>query len=112
MKAVFIDANPTLAAVARRLHQPGDPELVINAQPDITPPQIPAVLGDAQIAIIDHTHLPVDIARACKGLKHVVFLGTGARAPIWIRKPWPNWASRCTSSRVTAIRRSPNALLP
>lgn len=80
MKAVFIDANPTLAAVARRLHQPGDPELVINAQPDITPPQIPAVLGDAQIAIIDHTHLPVDIARACKGLKHVVFLGTGARS--------------------------------
>ena len=80
MKAVFIDANPTLSAVAERLHRSGDPELAINRQPDITPEQIPAALGDAEIAIIDHTHLPTDIARRCRNLKHVVFLGTGPRS--------------------------------
>jgi D-3-phosphoglycerate dehydrogenase len=80
MKVVFIDANPTLSAVAERLHRPGDPELAVNRQPDITPEQIPAALGDAEIAIIDHTHLPTDIARRCKNLKHVVFLGTGPRS--------------------------------
>jgi len=80
MKAIFVDANPTLSAVAERLHRADDLELVINRQPDITSDQLPGVLGDAEIAIIDHTHLPTDIARQCKGLKHVVFLGTGARS--------------------------------
>jgi len=80
MKAVFIDANPTLAAVAERLHQADDLELIINRQPDITSEQVPAVLGDAEIIIVDHTHLPTAIARQCKALKHVVFLGTGPRS--------------------------------
>ncbi|WP_313621582.1 NAD(P)-dependent oxidoreductase [Achromobacter sp.] len=80
MKAVFIDANPTLAAVAERLHQNDDPALRINRQPDITSEQIPAALGDAEIIIVDHTHLPTAIARQCPALKHVVFLGTGARS--------------------------------
>ena len=38
------------------------------------------LFGDAPIAIIDHTYLPTEIARQCTGLKHVVFLGTGARS--------------------------------
>ncbi len=80
MKAVFIDANPTLAAVAERLHREADPALRINRQPDITSEQIPAALGDAEIIIVDHTHLPTAIARQCAALKHVVFLGTGARS--------------------------------
>lgn len=80
MKAVFIDANPTLAAVAERLHQADDLELIINRQPDITSEQVPGVVGDAKIIIVDHTHLPTAIARQCKSLKHVVFLGTGPRS--------------------------------
>ena len=80
MKAVFIDANPTLAAVAERLHQADDLELIINRQPDITSEQVPGVLGDAEIIIVDHTHLPTAIARQCTALKHVVFLGTGPRS--------------------------------
>jgi len=80
MKAIFVDANPTLSAVAERLHRADDLELIINRQPDITSDQLPGVLGDAEIVIIDHTHLPTDIARQCKGLKHVVFLGTGPRS--------------------------------
>lgn len=80
MKAIFVDANPTLSAVAQRLHRESDPPLRINPQPDITSDQLPALLQDTPIAIIDHTHLPTDIARQCKGLKHVVFLGTGPRS--------------------------------
>ena len=80
MKAVFIDANPSLADVAQRLHQPDDIPYVINRQADITPEQIPGVMGDAQILIVDHTSVPTAIARQCKNLKHIVFLGTGARS--------------------------------
>ena len=80
MKAVFVDANGSLAVEARRLQRPDDLELLVNEQPDITSEQIPGVLGGAEILIVDHTSLPVDIARQCIGLKHVVFLGTGARS--------------------------------
>ena len=80
MKAIFIDANPALADVADRLHKRAEFELVVNRQADITPAQIPAVTGDADILIVDHTSLPTEIARQCKALKHVVFLGTGARS--------------------------------
>lgn len=80
MKAVFIDANDTLADVAERLHRADDLVLQVNRQPDITPEQIPAVMGDANILIVDHTSVPVEIAKRCPGLKHVVFLGTGARS--------------------------------
>ena len=80
MKAVFIDANPTLADVAERLHRATDIPLKVNRQADIKPKEIPAVMGDANILIVDHTDVPTDIARQCPGLKHIVFLGTGARS--------------------------------
>ena len=79
-RSVFVDANPTLGAVAERLHTAADPLLQVNRQPDIKPEQLPALLGDAQVCWIDHTYLPTEVARACKNLKHVVFLGTGARS--------------------------------
>jgi D-3-phosphoglycerate dehydrogenase len=80
IRAVFVDASPTLADLAARLHRPGDPALAIHRDPDVQPQQLPAILDGAAIALIDHTSLPVDIARGCRGLKHVVFLGTGARS--------------------------------
>ena len=41
---------------------------------------MPAALESADIAIIDHSALPRTVARQCKGLRHVVFLGSGARS--------------------------------
>src|SRR6201999_1841078 len=38
------------------------------------------LLDGAEIVIIDHTPLPTEVAKRCTGLKHVVFLGTGARS--------------------------------
>jgi len=52
----------------------------INRQPDIRPEALPRVLGEAQIAIVDHTYLTTAIARECPNLRDVVFLGTGARS--------------------------------
>ena len=79
-RAVFVDANPTLAATFERLHRPGDPPLLQNRNPDVAPADLPSVLDGAPIAIIDHTALPTDVARRCTGLRHIVFLGTGARS--------------------------------
>ena len=79
MKAVFLDASPTLAEVTERLLQSGDMSVSIHRDPDITPEQIPAVVGDADIVWIDHTGLSTDIASQCPNLRHVIFLGTGAR---------------------------------
>jgi D-3-phosphoglycerate dehydrogenase / 2-oxoglutarate reductase len=80
MRAVFVDANDTLADVTDKLLRPGDPTVIVNRNPSVTSDELPAVLGGAEIAIVDHTSLPVQIAQRCDGLKHVVFLGTGARS--------------------------------
>jgi D-3-phosphoglycerate dehydrogenase len=80
VRGVFVDANEALAVILERLEKPGDPKVSIHRGPDVTPDQLPGVLGGAEIAIVDHTQLPTEIARKCTGLKHVVFLGTGARS--------------------------------
>jgi D-3-phosphoglycerate dehydrogenase / 2-oxoglutarate reductase len=80
VRAVFVDANDSMAVIFERRAKAGDPEIRIHRDPDVTPDQLPHVLQGAPIAIIDHTALPTDIARQCPQLKHVVFLGTGARS--------------------------------
>ncbi|HKU87368.1 MAG TPA: NAD(P)-dependent oxidoreductase [Casimicrobiaceae bacterium] len=80
MRAVFVDANPALAAVAGELLRVPGISFAINRQPDIRPDSLPALLRDADVAIIDHTGLPEPVARQCPRLRHVVFLGTGARS--------------------------------
>src|SRR5712671_6834015 len=80
VRGVFVDANESLAVIFERLAKPGDPQVAIHRDPDLASDQLPAVLDGAEIAIVDHTALPTDVARKCAGLKHVVFLGTGARS--------------------------------
>jgi len=80
LTAVFVDANQTLALGFRRLHQPKGWTLRINEQADVSPDELPALLGGATIAVIDHTAFPTAVARKATGLRHVVFLGTGARS--------------------------------
>src|SRR4249919_2874102 len=80
MRGVFVDANESLAVIFERLEKPGDPKVRVNLNPDITSDQYPEILDGAEIAIVDHTALPTEVAQKCTGLKHVVFLGTGARS--------------------------------
>jgi D-3-phosphoglycerate dehydrogenase len=80
MRGVFVDASEELAKILERLTQPGDIAIKINRDEDIKSADLPGVLDGAEIAIVDHTYLPTDVAKQCAGLKHVVFLGTGARS--------------------------------
>lgn len=79
-RAVFLDANPTLASTFERRRRPEDVPLAIHRDPDLRSEDIPSVLDGASIAIVDHTELPTVTAGRCVGLRHVVFLGTGARS--------------------------------
>jgi D-3-phosphoglycerate dehydrogenase len=80
VRGVFVDANESLAVIFERLGKPGDPPVTIHRDPDIISDRYPGILDGAEIAIVDHTALPTEVARKCSGLKHVVFLGTGARS--------------------------------
>jgi D-3-phosphoglycerate dehydrogenase len=81
MRAVFVDANAVLRALAERIGAQEVPSLELAfGEPGIAAAALPAMLAGAQIAVIDHTAFPVDVARQCAGLTDVVFLGTGARS--------------------------------
>jgi D-3-phosphoglycerate dehydrogenase / 2-oxoglutarate reductase len=80
VRGVFVDANGSLADIFERQNKSGDPAVRVNRNADIKPDDMPTLLDGAEIVIIDHTALPTDIAKRCNGLKHVVFLGTGARS--------------------------------
>jgi D-3-phosphoglycerate dehydrogenase len=80
VRGVFVDANEALAVIFERLAKPGDIAVRVHRNADVKSDQLPGVLDGAAIAVIDHTALPTEIARRCTGLKHVVFLGTGARS--------------------------------
>ncbi|WP_431271645.1 hypothetical protein [Dankookia sp. P2] len=80
MRALFVDANDSLAEVTERLLRPGDPAVSIHRDPDIAATDLPRLLAGYSIAIDDHTQFPTEIVRQCPDLKHIVFLGTGARS--------------------------------
>ncbi len=81
MRAVFVDANVALRALAERIGRESLPRLELAfGSADIAPDELPDSLAGAPVAVIDHTALPIEVARRCAGLRHVVFLGTGARS--------------------------------
>jgi len=80
VRGVFVDANDSLAEIFERQRKPGDPPVSVSLDPNMKPDQWPALLDGAEIGVVDHTALPTDVAKLCTSLKHVVFLGTGARS--------------------------------
>jgi D-3-phosphoglycerate dehydrogenase len=80
VRGVFVDANDSLAEIFERQRKAGDPDVSVNLNPNITPDHWPSLLNGAEIGVVDHTALPTEVAKQCVGLKHVVFLGTGARS--------------------------------
>jgi D-3-phosphoglycerate dehydrogenase / 2-oxoglutarate reductase len=80
VRGVFIDANDSLSEIFERQRKADDIDVKVNLDPNIKPEDWPDILGGAEIGIVDHTALPTEVAKQCKGLKHVVFLGTGARS--------------------------------
>ena len=80
MKGLFLDASDALADVFDGMVQPDDPAIVVNQQDLVTPEALPSLLDGYDFVLDDHTALPAAALRACPGLKHVIFLGTGARS--------------------------------
>jgi D-3-phosphoglycerate dehydrogenase / 2-oxoglutarate reductase len=80
VRAVFVDANDTLAAVTEKLLRTQNLHVSINRNAGIKPDDLPGLLDGIEIMIVDHTAVPTAIAAKCTKLKHVVFLGTGARS--------------------------------
>jgi D-3-phosphoglycerate dehydrogenase len=78
MRGIFIDATEELAAVFRRVAGAGDAGLRIYVTEEVAPDELPALLAGYRVALVDRTVLPTEAMRRCEGLRHVVFLGTGA----------------------------------
>ena len=80
MKGLFLDAVDDLAGVFRRVRRPGDPDMDVIERTDIAPDELPALTAGYDFIFDDHTQLPSGVLRACASLKHIIFLGTGARS--------------------------------
>ena len=80
MKGIFVDAGAELADTFRRVVRPTDPPIALNEQPQVAPAELPALLAGFDTVLNDHSFMPADVMARCAGLKHVIFLGTGARS--------------------------------
>lgn len=80
MKGLFLDANDALAAVFDQVLLASDPPMQVNRQPDIDQRGLAHLLDGQDFIFDDHTTLPTATLAGCKQLKHVIFLGTGARS--------------------------------
>jgi D-3-phosphoglycerate dehydrogenase / 2-oxoglutarate reductase len=77
MKSLFIDCNDQLAPVWQRVVRADDPAIDVN-RAAFAPTALPKLLHGYDICIDDHSYLPTALVEQCDGLKHIVFLGTGA----------------------------------
>src|ERR1700722_2234718 len=80
MKGLFMDAVDALAAVFERVVRPDDPPVTVNEAGTILPEELPGLLAGYDFVLDDHTQMPAETMRLCHGLKHIIFLGTGARS--------------------------------
>ena len=80
MQGLFVDATDELAEIMRRVGRPGDPVVGVNIQDEVTPEQLPALLAGHHFVLNDRTYMPTEWMARCGDLKHVIFLGTGARS--------------------------------
>ena len=76
MRFRVIDADEDIQAGLPRLSGPGDPPVDIMMAG--TP--LDVSLASIEVAIVDGTNIPTEAAIAHKALKHIIFLGTGARS--------------------------------
>jgi D-3-phosphoglycerate dehydrogenase / 2-oxoglutarate reductase len=80
MKGLFLDASDALADVFHAQKRPDDPPCDVHEVADIDPADLPRLLAGYDFVLDDHSQMPTDIIAQCKGLKHIIFLGTGARS--------------------------------
>ena len=77
MKSIFIDCNDQLAPVFERVYRVDDPPIAVNGA-TFSSNDLPRLLAGYDICLDDHSYLPTEFMAQCRGLRHIVFLGTGA----------------------------------
>ncbi|MBN8892550.1 MAG: 3-phosphoglycerate dehydrogenase [Rhodospirillales bacterium 70-18] len=80
MQGIFIDAGDELAEVFAKVRLADDPPVVVNRQEHVAAADLPRLLAGQDFVLNDHSHMPTAAMVTCVGLKHVIFLGTGARS--------------------------------
>jgi len=80
MKGLFLDAVDDLATVFQNVVRPTDPPVTVQERAEIKPDELPNLCSGYDFIFDDHTQLPTEAMRHCVGLKHIIFLGTGARS--------------------------------
>jgi D-3-phosphoglycerate dehydrogenase len=80
MKGLFLDAVDDLAGVFHRMVRAGDPPMDVLELADVRPEDLLRLCAGYDFIFDDHSALPTEAMRGCSGLKHVIFLGTGARS--------------------------------
>ena len=76
-KTLFIDSTPDIDSVWKRVHRPSDIAISVNMGP-VAAADIPRLVEGYDTVINDATYFNEETLKRCPGLKHIVFLGTGA----------------------------------
>ncbi len=80
MKGLFLDADDGMAAIFDKMRTQSDPQIVVNLQEDPEQDRLADLIQGYDFILDDHTQLPTATLAKCKQLRHVIFLGTGARS--------------------------------
>ena len=80
MKGIFPDASGGLDEVLRKVTLPDDPPVAVETHDLIAAEDLPRMLAGYDFMLDDHSKMPTDVMRKCPDLKHIIFLGTGARS--------------------------------
>jgi D-3-phosphoglycerate dehydrogenase / 2-oxoglutarate reductase len=76
-KTLFIDSTPDIDRVWKRVHGPNDIAVFVNMGP-VDEKDVPSKVAGYDTVIDDATYFSAPTLEKCSGLKHIVFLGTGA----------------------------------
>ena len=76
-KTLFIDSTPDIDSVWKKVHGRSDIPVKVNMGP-VAADAIPKLIEGYDTVINDATYFNEDTLKRCTGLKHIVFLGTGA----------------------------------
>ena len=76
-RTLFIDSTPDIDRVWKQVHGPGDIAIAVNMGP-VGEGDIPGKVAGYETVINDATYFNEATLKRCSGLKHIVFLGTGA----------------------------------
>jgi len=76
-KTLFIDSTPDIDRVWKRVHGPADIAIDVGMGP-VSEDDVPGKVTGYDTVINDATYFSEPTLKRCTGLKHIVFLGTGA----------------------------------